>query len=135
MDCIKRAPLNFKATLVVSSSSTPNDMDDWVSDVEDDTTADLDDHDCPVVPITKEEKYSLRRPWHKTILIKLLGRSISYTTLLNRIKALWKPKSAIDRVVLDNAFFLSKFTTTKDYDFAKYGGPWIVFMLDTFKST
>ena len=55
MDYIERAPLNFKATLVGSSSSLPEEMDDYVLDVEDDTTTNLDDHDCPVVPVTKEE--------------------------------------------------------------------------------
>ena len=51
MDCIERAPLNFKTTLVGSSSSSLEDTDDWVSDVEDDMAADFDDPDCPVIPV------------------------------------------------------------------------------------
>lgn len=31
----------------------------------------------------------LRKPWRKTLINKVLGRSVSFSTLLNRTKAIW----------------------------------------------
>ncbi|XVF81050.1 hypothetical protein PTKIN_Ptkin15bG0125300 [Pterospermum kingtungense] len=72
----------------------------------------------------KAEKIRLRRPWSQTLIIKVMGRSVGYN-YLNRLKVLWKPKSAIDLIALENEYFLVKFSSLEDYDFAKYEGPWM----------
>lgn len=36
------------------------------------------DKQWPVIKITAEEKRRLRRPWKKTLIIKLLGKSLAY---------------------------------------------------------
>ena len=40
---------------------------------------------------------------------------------------MWKLKAAIDLVAMNNEFFLVKFASVDDYDYAKYGGPWLIF--------
>jgi hypothetical protein len=39
--------------------------------------------------LTKEEKNRIRKPWRRTLIVKLLGRSIAYLSLCNRVKQLW----------------------------------------------
>ena len=60
------------------------------------------DHDleCPLIIVPKEEKTCLRQPWRTTLIVKLLGRNICYTTLLSKRLLLWKPKVAFDLIAL-----------------------------------
>ena len=85
------------------------------------------DADCPTILLS--EKIKIHRPWKQSLIIKLLGRSIGYNILLRKIKNLWRPKAALDLVVMDNGFFLVKFSSLDDYELAEYGGPgsWILF--------
>ena len=77
--------------------------------------------------MTKKEKKRLHEPWKKTLIIKLLGRIIGFNLLLRKIKEMWRLKAAIDLIALDNRFFMEKFTSSEDYEHAKFGGPWLVF--------
>ncbi|XP_031130711.1 uncharacterized protein LOC116032350 [Ipomoea triloba] len=39
---------------------------------------------------------------------------------------MWKPESTFDLIAIDQDFYLAKFETLQDYEFAKYEGPWII---------
>ena len=41
---------------------------------------------------------------------------------------MWKLKAAIYLVAMNNGLFLVKFALVDDYDYAKYGGPWLFFI-------
>ncbi|XP_031108885.1 uncharacterized protein LOC116013635 [Ipomoea triloba] len=84
------------------------------------------DPNCPIIRVTKEEKERLRRPWRRTLIIKLLGRKVSYSFLINRLQRMWKPEAGFDLIALDQDFYLAKFESLRDYEFAKYDGPWII---------
>ena len=60
------------------------------------------------------------------LIVRLLGRNIGYTTLLNKINLPWRSKAAFDLIALDNGFFLVKFQSKENYEFTKYGGPWLI---------
>ncbi|KAL4272010.1 hypothetical protein GQ457_13G009520 [Hibiscus cannabinus] len=49
-----------------------------------------------------------------SVVAHLLGRSIGYTALLNRIKALWNPKGTIILIDLDNNYYLIRFALVED---------------------
>ena len=104
-----------------------NNVDDesFISDDEE-MCEEEEDEDCPTIRLSKVEKARLRSPWRQTLIVKVLGRTVGYTYLLRRIKALWHPKSHIDLVAMDNDYFLVKFASKDDYNFAKYEGPWMV---------
>lgn len=85
-----------------------------------------DEPQCPVIKMTKEELEMIRKPWRQTLIVKVMGRSVGYAYLLRRIKVLWRPKNRIDLVAIDNEYFLVKFESKEDYEFAKYEGPWMV---------
>ncbi|KAK9017890.1 hypothetical protein V6N11_000890 [Hibiscus sabdariffa] len=63
----------------------------------------------------------------QTLVIKLLGRRIGYTTLRTKIYELWKPKQAIRLMDIENDYFLVSFHARSDYLQALAGGPWTIF--------
>lgn len=81
---------------------------------------------CPVIPVTREEKERLRRPWHLTLIIKLLGKKVNYSYLQQRLLKMCKPNASFYLIALDQDYFLAKFELLKDYEFGKFEGPWII---------
>ncbi|XP_031097086.1 uncharacterized protein LOC116001342 [Ipomoea triloba] len=81
---------------------------------------------CPIIRVSKEKKERLRRPWRRTLIIKLLGRKVGYSFLMNRLQRMWKPEASFDLIALDQDFFLARFESLRDYKLAKYDGPWII---------
>ncbi|KAJ4826292.1 hypothetical protein Tsubulata_042945 [Turnera subulata] len=72
-------------------------------------------------------KTRLNKPWENAVIVKLLGKSIGYRTLLLKIQTLWKPSSPFRIVDLDNNFFIIRFQSQADYYHALIDGPWVIF--------
>lgn len=122
------AALSFKQ--IVANESTQNQQAtaeelDLVSDDEAEPDDDVDPT-CPVIRLTKEEKIRLRSKWKQTLIVKVMGRSVGYGYLQRRLMTLWRPKAKMEVVSVDNGYFLVKFASVDDYEFAKFGGPWMV---------
>ncbi|KAK8496074.1 hypothetical protein V6N11_034113 [Hibiscus sabdariffa] len=66
----------------------------------------------------------------QTMVVKLLGRRIGYTTLRNKIYELWKLSQSIKLMNIDNDYFLVTFGTKLDYLCVLSDGPWTVFVLE-----
>ncbi|XP_073015397.1 uncharacterized protein [Primulina eburnea] len=109
-----------------AGESTAYQYEDGLISDDDFYGEDEEEEGCPVIKLSKEEKNRLRAPWRQTLIVKVLGRSIGYNYLLRRIKTLWKPKSLIDLVALENDYFIVRFYSMDDYEHAKYEGPWMV---------
>ena len=83
--------------------------EDLISQDEEDECSDEDeemDQDYPTIRLSKEEKVRFRLPLKKTLIIKLLGRSIRYNLLLRKINDLWRPKASIALVFLSIQVFI-----------------------------
>lgn len=63
----------------------------------------------------------------KTIIVKLLGKSIGFNALLNKITFLWCPKSHIQLMDLENDHYLVRFNTKDDYSKVVLIGLWVIF--------
>lgn len=59
--------------------------------------------------------------------MKLLGRSISFRVLEEKIHKLCNPKGEISLVDLGMGYFLVKFSASEDLNFALEEGPWVIF--------
>ncbi|XP_031100770.1 uncharacterized protein LOC116004749 [Ipomoea triloba] len=120
--------LSFKQ-IVANETDTEavnqNDLD-LISDDEEKDPDEEVDGGCPVIRLTKEEKLRLRSKWKQTLIVKVLGRSIGYAYLLRRLTTLWHPKARMELITIEGGYFLVKFASIEDYEFAKYGGPWMV---------
>ena len=54
-------------------------------------------------------------------------RAQYYHLLLRKITDLWRPKADFDLVAMENGYFSVKFSSMDDYEYVKYGGPWLLF--------
>ncbi|XP_016715514.1 uncharacterized protein [Gossypium hirsutum] len=81
----------------------------------------------PAINFFDRVKDILLKEMELTVVIKLLGRSIGYNTLHNRISSLWKPISQFHLMDIENGYFLVRFLNKTDYDRILSQGPWIIF--------
>ncbi|MBA0753008.1 hypothetical protein Gogos_021638, partial [Gossypium gossypioides] len=51
-----------------------------------------------------------------TVVIKLLGRRIGYSTLHNKVCSLWKPSQPFHLIDVENGYFLAKFKNSEDFE-------------------
>ncbi|KAL4303003.1 hypothetical protein GQ457_10G018810 [Hibiscus cannabinus] len=63
----------------------------------------------------------------RTIVIKMLGRRINYTTFRNKLYEIWKPSQTFKLMDIENDYFLVTFGAHKDYLHVLAGGPWMIF--------
>ncbi|KAH1031419.1 hypothetical protein J1N35_043593 [Gossypium stocksii] len=62
-----------------------------------------------------------------TVVIKLLGRTIGYNALQNKVNSIWKPSQPFKLMDVENGYFLAKFKNPDHYERALCQGPWVVF--------
>lgn len=62
-----------------------------------------------------------------TLVVKLLGRTIGYNALWNKVCSMWKPMRRIQLKDIDNDYYLAKFESVLDYNSVLLKGPWVVF--------
>ncbi|XP_019150060.1 PREDICTED: uncharacterized protein LOC109146841 [Ipomoea nil] len=85
-----------------------------------------DDPLCPTIRLTKEEVEKIRAPWRKTLIVKVLGRKVGYAYMMRGLSAMWKPKGSLDLIALDKDYYLVRFGSVDDLEYAMYEGPWMV---------
>ncbi|XP_019168342.1 PREDICTED: uncharacterized protein LOC109164046 [Ipomoea nil] len=87
---------------------------------------DGDDPYCPTIKVTEEEKIRLRKPWQRTLIIRVLGRTVGFMYLHKRLHAMWRPEGQMELIPLDQDYYLVRFEVQRDYDYAKFEGPWML---------
>lgn len=60
------------------------------------------------------------------VVIKLLGRYISYKALCNRLGTIWSSTLGFSIIDLENDYFLVRFKMEGDAEFALTQGPWTI---------
>ncbi|CAL1354351.1 unnamed protein product [Linum trigynum] len=115
-------------------------MDEWYtadSDSEDAATAMREDgleegfdgemdSTCPPIYFTAAEERSVCRKLRSALIVKALGRSVSYTAVSIRLNAIWAKAGGIQVTSMKNGYFLVRFTSGLDYDRAVMNGPWMI---------
>lgn len=96
------------------------DSDDDIYDSDE-----VEDH-CPLICLTKEEEKVFHQRWRQSLIVKLWGRTVGYNYLKKKLESLWHPKAFMDLVALENEYFLVKFYSTEDFEYARDQGPWII---------
>ncbi|KAL4311976.1 hypothetical protein GQ457_01G025270 [Hibiscus cannabinus] len=92
----------------------------------DDVQLDLDGA-MPVINFSERVHSSIDKKLENSVIVRLLGKSIGYRALLNRIEALWKPKGEIKLIDLDNDYYLVRFALEEDCDKVLSEGPWVIY--------
>ncbi|CAN1815404.1 Putative ribonuclease H protein At1g65750 [Linum perenne] len=75
-------------------------------------------------PVFKEK---LCRPWSNSVIVRLVGKSVGYSFMCNRLKSMWKPRGSMQVIDVDMNCYLVRFGEEKDYFNALTGGPWMIF--------
>ncbi|KAK5835386.1 hypothetical protein PVK06_011074 [Gossypium arboreum] len=84
-------------------------------------------NDVPAIDFSKRINYLLVKDMALTVVVKLLGKSIGFKTLQNRISNLWRPSKPFHLIDIDNGYYLVKFQNKKDYGNMLSQGLWIIF--------
>ncbi|KAE8693615.1 hypothetical protein F3Y22_tig00110796pilonHSYRG00006 [Hibiscus syriacus] len=67
------------------------------------------------------------KSFDQTVVVKLLGRRIGYTTLRNKFYDLWKPSQPFRLMDIENDYFLVSLRTRSDFLTALSDGTWTIF--------
>lgn len=78
------------------------------------------------VSIPLDRCLDLWRPWRKALRIKLLGKTVSYKLLSQRISDLWRAEGRLEITDLEDGFYIVRFTRESDYEVALMNGPWVI---------
>lgn len=79
-----------------------------------------------MVKLSKETKSQIRKPWSRTIIVKLVGRSVSFSYMQNKLVQLWRPIGRMDCLDLSYSVFLVLFFSKEDLDLVLEKGPWFI---------
>ncbi|KAI9097849.1 hypothetical protein K1719_025620 [Acacia pycnantha] len=108
------------------SGSSSNVRFEDVLDFNSGISVDLSDPLCPKFMIDDKERERLCKPFAKSLVVKLLGGSMSLYFLESKLNQIWARKGAIKLGDLDNDFFVVSFQEWEDYERALTGGPWVI---------
>lgn len=81
----------------------------------------------PKVTLDKSVFKELCNPWKDSLVIKLLGKSIGYNMMKEKLKKVWKPAGCFDILDIDNGFYMVKFDVAADREKALSDGPWMLY--------
>ncbi|KAL4285553.1 hypothetical protein GQ457_16G005890 [Hibiscus cannabinus] len=76
----------------------------------------------PVISFSDRVHDKVDEKLAKSVVVRLLGRSIGYIALLNRIRSLWNPSGEMALVDLDNGYYLVRFARENDVTRVLIGG-------------
>ncbi|KAI9101466.1 hypothetical protein K1719_023948 [Acacia pycnantha] len=108
-----------------NKGATTRSMEDVV--VTDDDFLIGKDGEIPSVVFSHGVRDVLVKGMERTLVIKLLGRSITYGDLLTRTGAMWQLKGSFQFVDMECNFYFVSFDLEEDYIKVLTGGPWMVF--------
>ncbi|KAJ4829593.1 hypothetical protein Tsubulata_038400 [Turnera subulata] len=121
-------PKSYKDKL----TATPPENQSWLEDDKEVPCGPGDiivttDGDIPSLELSTEFEQRLAKRWERAVIVKLMGRNISYRVLTEKLNAIWQPKGLFKVIDLDNNFFVVKFSTDNDYLHSLVGSPWTLF--------
>ena len=79
---------------------------------------------CSNFIVSNKEEEILNKLWRKTLVIKLLGRKISFRALELKLYQLWVKEGILEIINFSNDYHRVKFNSFYDYDFTLIRGPW-----------
>lgn len=69
----------------------------------------------------------LRKPWRDAIIVQLLGKTIGFVVMRERLERLWKLAGSFDMVDVGHGYYMIKFDLLADREKVIERGPWMIF--------
>ncbi|KAK4258256.1 hypothetical protein QN277_007727 [Acacia crassicarpa] len=85
------------------------------------------DRNFPTFTFSEKIKKRLYKPWRKSVIVKLMDKTIGYKALLTRLQYMWAKKGALSLIDIGHGFFVVKLYNKDDYLNALTGGPWMIY--------
>ncbi|KAI9118879.1 hypothetical protein K1719_010324 [Acacia pycnantha] len=83
--------------------------------------------DIPCIDFSSEIRAFLAKGMERSLIIKLLGRSIIYHELVARTQMMWKLKGSFQLVDMEGGYYCATFDLEEDYFKVLTGGPWMIY--------
>ena len=81
----------------------------------------------PKFYIANEYLQHLYQPWKDALILKLLGKSVGFRLMQDRLKNIWKLNGGFELRDIGHGFYMVKFDVEEDRWKVISGGPWMVF--------
>lgn len=120
-----RASWKDKLLGLSAENETMQTAEDFILQEDDANTVLIDG--VPVVTFSDSVHQFIARSMARTAIVKLIGRKLSYSSMVNRLKILWQTTHSFQVVDLENDYYSVKFVREEDYQNALSGGPWTIF--------
>nr|POE44771.1 uncharacterized protein CFP56_77615 [Quercus suber] len=127
------ASVSFKDKLVGEIPGAFTDAFDFTDLMDAENESDIDDEDVNelrdgmvAIKLSKDTKKRLRERWCKAVIVKLVGRSVSFSYMQSKLNQVWKPEGKMDVVDLSYGFFLVRFFSKEDLNSVLRRGPWFL---------
>lgn len=85
------------------------------------------EYDRPEFVLSPKEEGRIYRRFKYAVIVKLLGRTIGFKALETRLQDMWIKNGIMSIADLENNFFLVKFSSKEDMNFALSEGPWLIY--------
>ncbi|XP_027060922.2 uncharacterized protein [Coffea arabica] len=79
----------------------------------------------PRVIIEQGKNADFWKPWRKSLIVKVLGRTVNFRTFEVKLRELWKLDQYFELIDLENGYFITSLLNKEDYQKVLEGGPWI----------
>ncbi|KAL4312880.1 hypothetical protein GQ457_01G005440 [Hibiscus cannabinus] len=126
----QRPLLSYKDIVAGGNGPSPIDnnlgFDDDIELLEDDITI-SNSNGIPSIVFSERVQQLAIKSMDLALVVKVLGRRISYNVFRNRIFNIWKPSHPLKVMDIENNFFLVKFSDRLDYLKVLTQGPWTIF--------
>lgn len=86
----------------------------------------MDPETCPIVDLPWEEYRALWQPWRRALILKVLGRNLSFKLVEQRVRRLWQLDLGCELIDMAKGFIIARFYSQQDYLKVLEGGPWMV---------
>lgn len=86
-----------------------------------------DDPLLPMVHIDEQVFDGLCAPWKDALVVKLLGKSIGYRIMKDKLERTWKLSAGFKIMDIGNGFYMVKFENDADRSKVMFDGPWMIF--------
>ncbi|RYR18934.1 hypothetical protein Ahy_B03g063557 isoform A [Arachis hypogaea] len=83
-------------TSFIMDDDEPNPEDKWYKDDEDGVNAEKPFNLCPMIPVSKEEFEKWCKPWKNALMVKVLGKRVTFAFMEQRLRRDWEGKDEED---------------------------------------
>lgn len=81
----------------------------------------------PMVHIDERVFEGLCEPWKEALVVKLLGKSIGFITMKDRLRRIWKLATDFDLMDIGHGFYMVELDQDVDRTKVINEGPWMIF--------